>query len=76
MTKQDWVDFILRAKPGQQIVYHRGLLMQDRDEPFGLEAHKIGKMAWNAYQAGKVVLLQRRIHDAEPSACEYIAVRT
>lgn len=72
-TRQQFVEALSRARKGARIVYHTGLLMRDR--LFDRELNNTAWGAWNAYIEGRCTLIQRRIVGAEPSACEYIAVK-
>lgn len=73
MNRNDFVQAIQTARKGNSFVYHRGLLMQDRELDENVD--KTARAAWALYAAGKCTLVQRRIADAYPSACAYIAVR-
>lgn len=55
---------------GQRLIYHVGDLRSDakRFRPI----FDIGKAAWDAYEAGECLLVQRRVSE---SRFEYIAVR-
>lgn len=67
-------DWLLTADRGDRVVYHTGMLVSDRHPP---QKHReidgVGTMAWEAYRAGTVSLVQRRTPDG--SAFEYIAER-
>ena len=52
-----------------EVVYHRGLLMADRQRDPVVEARAV--RVWALTEEGKVVLLQRRISEG---VCDYIAV--
>lgn len=57
---------------GEALVYHRGLLMADRQMftiPNAID--KIARIMWNAYHNGYLVLVQRK---SEDGAYEYIAI--
>lgn len=59
------------ANPGETIVYHIGSIMRDRATGAHFpEVHSTACAAWEMMEAGKVVLLQRRI---EPGLYEYRA---
>lgn len=55
---------------GDSVIYHRGSLMFDRVR--NPEVNTIASAVWRAYEAGKVLLIQKRL---EPSICAYIAVK-
>lgn len=72
--------WLQRAKPGERIEYHRGLLMYDRcarpqthrEFVQACEADNAGYAAWYWYEAGAVDLVQQRIDER---SCAYLAVR-
>lgn len=73
VTAKGVTDALKMLKPGQRVVYHTGSLMFDRQR--GLEfgrVHGAAKAAWDAYTAGLVTLVQRKL---APLKYEYIAIR-
>lgn len=66
----------MRLRCGESVVYHRGLLALDAARGFGHEQVKHAKgLAWKAYEAGRVALVQRRVSKSViDGGCEYIAV--
>lgn len=70
MPAADFETRLAVAKPGEQIIYHRGLLMHDR--MFSAVVRTIGKTAYAAWVSGRAHLAQRRV---SPGVCEYIAER-
>ncbi len=77
LSENAFVDWILSAKPGDAIVYHRGLLVYDRHSskrmtrPERLELNRIANRAMEACEAG-FVFLQQRKHGYEDYS--YLAV--
>lgn len=65
--------WLVGASPGDAVEYHRGLLAKDRAMPKAHEIDVLGAAAWQAFTAGRVSLVQRRI---EPGVCAYLAIRT
>ena len=71
---------IIDKKPGEAIVYHRGLLGKDRGTGIPSSArtskhdavNQTATIAWSLYTAGKVHLFQRRVSEG---VCDYLAVR-
>lgn len=72
-TRQQFVNDLGHTRRGGKLVYHVGLLMRDRQ--MDKDVNNVAWAAWNAYVEGRCTLVQRRLRDAIPSACEYIAVR-
>ena len=73
MNRHDFVQAMQRARRGGRVTYHIGLLMNDRlADP---ELDKLARTAYGLAMVEKAALIQRRVPDAIPSACEYIAVR-
>ena len=74
-TIHTWVSFdqrVKRALPGEQIVYHVGNLVIDRERAGDFfTIHLTATAAWRAMEAGKVDLVQRSVDDM----FEYIAVK-
>jgi hypothetical protein len=70
--------WLLRALPGQQLEYHRGLLVRDRSPASELSEDerrtvaKIADAAWDAAEGGLVLLVQSR-HG--PFDFSYLAVK-
>lgn len=62
MQRPRFVELVDAAKPGEIIVYHVGFLMRDRmlGSTF-LEVNATACAAWEAMEAGRVLLSQRRI---------------
>jgi hypothetical protein len=57
--------FVLGAKPGERIEYHRGSLDRDLSGgPVGSPARLVRRLAFAAYESGGFILVQRR-HDFE-----------
>ena len=59
-----------KAKRGEEVSYHSGLLMRDR--LFNPEVAGVANAAWAAYAEGKCLLFQRR---ADGGTCQYFAVK-
>jgi hypothetical protein len=70
---------VLRMRTGDQFVYHVGDLQYDRhyhrDPKTAYIIHMIAKTIYNAYEDGKVALIQRRVPDKRFGTFEYVAVR-
>jgi hypothetical protein len=68
---------IISAPKGTQVVYHAGLLAEDRGEAnkttVQAAVDDIAKAAVGLYEKGFVKLVQKRL---APFLCEYIAIRT
>lgn len=62
MQRPRLIELIEAAGPGENVIYHIGSLMRDRmlGSSF-LEVNATACAAWEAMEAGKVMLLQRRI---------------
>jgi hypothetical protein len=77
-TKTNFRAWLARAKPGEQIEYHLGLLTWDRSPASGLaegDRRALGKIADVVFQAaeqGQVHLVQRR---TGPFDFSYLAVK-
>lgn len=78
---QDGIDpgrfqfFLANAEPGKVYIYHVGFLMRDRGGGEDGEPpvpHKMGDIAWKAYKAGEVTLLQKRL---KPGQFLYLALK-
>ena len=78
-TKTEFRAWLARAKPGEQIEYHLGLLTWDRSPASGLaegDRRALGKTADAVFQAaeqGQVHLVQRR---NGPFDFSYLAIRS
>lgn len=59
-----------KAKRGEEIAYHSGLLMRDR--LFKPDVADVANAAWKAYEAGECLLFQRR---ADAGTCQYFVVK-
>jgi hypothetical protein len=73
MARATFEEYVASAKPGDQIIYHVGLLWWDTN--FGIDfmkAWNTRKAAWEAMEAGKVTLVQKKLSDGIWS---YIAVK-
>lgn len=71
MSSMDGVQFnvaLERARKGERITYHVGLLMSDRN--YFVEVDNVARAVWQAHLDGKVHLLQRRV---SPTSCQYYA---
>lgn len=70
MTLEGFDHWLKRARRGARFVYHRGLLMRDR------EFDKVVKDKQRAiragYESGVVALVQRRV---EWGVCDYVAIK-
>lgn len=68
---------LARLKKGDELRYHQGLLMADRQGNMEVEA--VARAAWAAYREGRCLLTQRRITkhttDLGPSMVDYLAVK-
>lgn len=70
LTLRRWIK---NAKRGEQLVYHRGFLLRDRQNAMSAHDYKgIGMTLWAAYLRGQVTLAQRRIGEG---CYEYIAFK-
>lgn len=80
---EDFQDWIKNAKPGKFYIYHTGFLTVDRgtivdddpSHPLSVPVepvHSLGKAAIEAFDAKRVHLFQRKIHDG---VYQYIAVK-
>ena len=49
---------VRNLRPGTRIVYHVGNLLYDREQDKWV--HRRAQIAWEAYEAGQALLLQRR----------------
>jgi hypothetical protein len=78
-TKTEFRAWLARAKPGEQIEYHLGLLTWDRSPASGLaegDRRALGKIADAVFQAaeqGQVHLVQRR---RGPFEFSYLAIKS
>ncbi len=60
-TRESFHKALAIAFAGTDIIYHRGHLMRDRQYgPNFLATHSVARAAWEAGEAGKVELLQRK----------------
>lgn len=68
---REWID---TAQTGQVYVYHTGFLVVDRCSSGRIlpNTHYIANLALEAFDAGKLHLFQRKIHDG---VYEYIAMK-
>lgn len=69
LTGAQFANELARARKGDHIVYHIGVLMADR--VYDVEVDSVARAAWQAHVDDKVRLFQRRVR---PSACQYVAV--
>lgn len=77
-TQNELSDWWHSVIPGDVAVYHRGLLMFDRDQAASkmlphdrLEMIETANLAWRMYEAGQVTLVQRRAG----GDMEYLAIK-
>lgn len=64
---------ILGMEKGQTLIYHVGLLMNDRQAgPCFQTIHGVALAAWEAYEQGKVTLVQRKV---DIGHYQYMAIR-
>lgn len=82
---QNFYHWLSTASPGAVCVYHRGLLMADRqwwfdsgNKSFGHwgrdeKVDNLAKAVWTAYRLGDVYLLQRKLGEGD---YEYLAIRS
>jgi hypothetical protein len=61
---------LAKAKRGEEVAYHSGLLMRDR--LFKTEVAGVANAAWDAYANGECLLFQRR---ADGGTCQYFALK-
>lgn len=69
LTGDQFIAALARARKGDRIAYHVGLLMRDRF--FNVEVESVAQASWRAHMDGKVLLMQQRV---TPTACRYLAV--
>ena len=70
MTVDKFEEWLQKGRPGSRFEYHRGDLSVERESVTVLNGRTmhvfiepldtIGKMAWQAYRKGKVLLVQKR----------------
>lgn len=70
MTAKKMFDDLLRATRGEEVVYHTGLLMRDRQH--NEATNGCAAAAWAEYMRGAAMLFQRRV---SAHACDYIIVK-
>lgn len=71
LTLRRWIK---GAPKGQVLIYHRGLLMADRQSASAPHNYNlIAKIIWQAYERGQVLLVQRKEGNA---AYVYLAIHT
>lgn len=70
VTADQFREWLERAKPGARIVYHTGHLCADREEWVWID--ELGHAAWEAFQAKKAHLVQKRV---ERNVFYYVAVK-
>lgn len=61
-------DFIQQAKPGKRFVYHTS-------ESVNVQPTDIFTVAYNAYKAGRVTLVQKRAGPVGSNVFDYMMVR-
>lgn len=69
-TAKEFNSALRYAQPGQEVVYHTGLLMRDRQ--LDKEIDQLARCVWEHFENGEIELYQRRIGNR---ACDYIAVK-
>lgn len=69
MNAEQFNDALSKAKRGERVAYHSGVLMRDR--LYNPEVDARAKAAWKAHEEGRCVLVQRRV---DASTCQYLAV--
>lgn len=89
ITARDLYEFLRKGRPGDRLLYHRGVLANDRERPHlgGCRCDRcqpvalladVAEQLRQAALAGRVHLLQRRVDGESGEAAEaydYIAVR-
>jgi hypothetical protein len=64
------VDAFVKARRGDEIIYHNGLLMRDRQTD--QHVHVRAEYAYTKHLLGEAMLFQRRISDTK---CAYLMVK-
>lgn len=73
LSRTTFTDQLVNAQPGQAIIYHTGSLMYDRLRgPMFQTVHGTALAAWEAYEAGLVILTQHKI---APLRYDYLAIK-
>lgn len=69
--ESDLATWRARARPGDRVVYHVGLLIDDCDTGPDCEKLRATRAAaWELYEAGQVHLVQRR----NGAGCDYLLI--
>lgn len=68
MLKDKMIDFIQQAKPGKRFVYHTS-------ESVNVQPTDIFTVAYNAYKAGRVTLVQKRAGPVGSNIFSYMMVK-
>lgn len=81
-ANQSFNEFLADAPPGSKFVYHVGLLMNDRQalEPWSQKwghtpLHYFAKRIYDAYEEGKVLLVQEKRRELGNGTYIYYAVK-
>lgn len=53
--------WVLAAKPGEMLEYHRGHLAVDRQKAASRAISKTAACAWRYYEKGEITLFQKRL---------------
>lgn len=69
-TEADYHHWLNDAMPGDQAVYYRGYLGEDREK--GKDT-RVADLVWREYERGAVTLTQRRIGYGKDEGFDYIA---
>lgn len=73
LTYASTQEHILTMEKGQTLIYHVGLLMHDRQAgPCFQTIHGVALAAWEAFEQGKVTLVQRKMGIGH---YQYLAIR-
>jgi len=73
MLRQDFEGHIATLPAGRALIYHIGNMMWDRERGTGFQrVNSTAHAAWEAMEAGKVYLVQRRVL---PDVFEYVAIK-
>lgn len=76
MTQHEFNNALMVAQPGAKISYYMGSLMADRIRgKDDMAIHALGTAAWQAYEKGHCLLVQKRFGTRGMNMFEYIAIK-